>query len=496
MTDGCKARSSTVFDLVIVGAGPAGLSAAITAHANKLNVLVVDEQHDVGGQIFRQPPSEFKVRKQGHSGGNWPPEQLLEKARGAMALTWRLGTTAWGVFREAGAVGMTVALAGPEGNELVRTKFLLVATGAYDLPVAFPGWTLPGVMTAGGVQTLMKSQFLRPGHRFVLAGSHPLLLLVAELLIEAGAEIAEIAIARSRPSLAEIVAAMPAIPGHVRLIAGFVRSCWRLWKAGVPLRFSTVVTHASGSERVEGVTLCSIDADWRVIPGEERKVDADTLVIGYGLIASTELARQAGCAIEWRPAEGGWIIQHDADMRTSVEDIYVAGEPSGVAGAEVAMHEGRLAALSIIESLGRSSRGHLVERAAARRAAVTASRFSDVVSAFFAPRLDALAQLATDKTVLCRCEEVEVGDVSAFLDANPHISELNSLKQGCRVGMGFCQGRYCHVTAAHLLAERCGVSAEQVGMFEAQVPVKPVTVGSLADLSATLERTLQTPSIV
>src|SRR6218665_329985 len=170
------------FDLIIVGAGPAGLSAALTAARHGLAVVVVDEQHDAGGA------------------------PLLEHARRCRAIQWRLGTTAWGVFTPPCQGRVQVAIAGAGDSELLEARALLIATGAYDLPVAFAGWTLPGVMSAGGMQTLLKSQFLRAGKRFVLAGSHPLLLLVADALVQAGGEILELAIARTRPALQELLA--------------------------------------------------------------------------------------------------------------------------------------------------------------------------------------------------------------------------------------------------------------------------------------------------
>ena len=477
---------ASLFDLVVVGAGPAGLAAALTAAEHGLHVVVVDEQHDVGGQIFRQPPQIFRSPPSSAFKSYAFGEPLLERARRSKAIEWRLGATAWGVFRSPDDGRVQVAIAQADESELLEARSLLIATGAYDLPVAFPGWTLPGVMSAGGIQTLAKSQFLRAGKRFVLAGSHPLLLLVADLLVQAGGEVLEVAIARPKPAARELLAGWPAVPGHFRLLAQTATALRNLRRHRVPVRFGTLVLRAEGDDAVQQVTLCDADHAWRARPGTERVLQADTLVVGYGLLASSELARQAGCAVQWRPADGGWIVQHDERMRTSVDAVYVAGEPAGVGGAELAFLEGRLAALNIVAA----SRGEppsealVLELGRTTRAIAKVRRFTDRVLRFFEPRLDALARLATDDTVVCRCEEVTAGTVREFLADNPHVSDVNSVKLACRTGMGYCQGRYCQHTVAHLLAQARGADVARLGVFTAQAPIKPVPVIALARLDA------------
>src|SRR6218665_2962079 len=303
---------------------------------------------------------------------------------------------AWGGGRWGMAGG------GRSGSELLEVRALLIATGAYDLPVAFAGWTLPGVMSAGGMQTLLKSQFLRAGKRFVLAGSHPLLLLVADALVQAGGEILELAIARTRPALQELLAGWRTAPGHWRLLAQSAKALRNLRRHRVPIRFGTLVLRADGNPAVEQVTLGSVDSAWQVQPGTERVLQADTLVIGYGLLAASELARQAGCAVHWRPAAGGWVVRHDAQMRTSVERVCVAGEPAGVGGAEVAFLQGQLAALGIAATLHGQEPSPTLARAMRQtaRALGKARRWSDLVLRLFEPRLDPLAPPANHHTPL------------------------------------------------------------------------------------------------
>jgi len=489
MMPDASVASETSFDLVIVGAGPAGLSAALVAAEHGLKVVVVDEQHDVGGQIFRQPPATFTGLPSNSAFKHYPfGRTLLQQARQAVNITWLLGSTAWGVFRpeeggsnQADVQHVQLAVSSAGGSCLLQGRALLIATGAYDLPVALPGWTLPGVMSAGGVQTLIKSQCVLPGQRFVLAGSHPLLLLVADLLVQAGAQVLEVAIARPRPGLMELLRSARAIPDHVSLLAHAAQALRNLRKHKIPLCFGSLVQRAQGQNGVQQVVLCDVNPAWQALPGTERVHQADTLVVGYGLLASTELARQAGCAVQWQPARGGWVVQHDDVMSTSAAGIWVAGEPAGVAGAEVAYLQGRLAALNIVATLGGAGanpRAVQTTRLALRKA----QRFSDVVLRFFEPRLDALAQLACadPDTLVCRCEEVSVQTVQAFLQEHPHVTDINSVKLACRSGMGYCQGRYCQHTVAHLLAHTRGCTVEQAGIFTAQAPVKPVPVAALA----------------
>jgi len=479
-------------DLIVVGAGPAGLSAALTAARYGLKVVVVDEQHDAGGQVFRQSPRSFEARPNAALRTYPFGAELLAQARNAPGIEWRFGSVAWGVFHGADDGRVKLAVSGDEQSCLFEGRHLLVATGAYDLPVAFPGWTLPGVMSAGGAQTFIKSQHLRPGKRYVLAGSHPLLLVLAEQLLDAGAEVLEVAIARPRPGFGELLSHLKALSGHAGLIGQLGKTLARLRAAGVPLRFGTMVSRAEGTDTLQQVVLTDVDADWTPIAGTERTLRADSLAIGYGLLASTELARQAGCEVRWAPAEGGWIVRHDARMRTNVKGVLVAGEPAGVGGAELAHLQGRLAGLTAVDEViggAMPAVGHeaaheavALERAATEASIRAARGFTDSVVRFFAPRLDALANLAAGDTLVCRCEEVTADTVRGFIADNEHVSDVNSVKLACRTGMGFCQGRYCQHTTAHLLAQARGRDVSELGVFRAQVPVKPVPLASIAAL--------------
>jgi hypothetical protein len=329
------------------------------------------------------------------------------------------------------------------------------------------------------VQAFVKSQKLLPGRRFVLAGAHPLLLTIADQLLTAGAEPALVAFCQSRPGVADGLRALPAVAGGAGRLVDAGRSLRRLRRAGVPVEYERIVVRAEGEDGVEAAVVAAVDARWRVVPGTERRVECDTLALGYGFVPSTELARQAGCTCTWDAGAGGWVVEHDGWQRTSRAEIFAAGEITGVAGAEQAADEGRVAALAILRDLGK------LDGSAGRRRALRAlrarRRFSRAVQRQFAPRHESLAALADEETIVCRCEGVTAGELSAALRDHPHLGTADAVKLLTRVGMGPCQGRSCTTVVAHLVAAATGRSLEDIGPFAARPPVKPVTLGALAD---------------
>lgn len=469
-------------DLVVIGAGPAGMAGALAAADCGLDVVVIDEQAAAGGQIFRRTPESFGGTRATQPYG-WAPELIARfDAHPRIRVNYR--STAYGILRDRddGTIRLNVGVNTPSGGEVVPAKRILIATGSYDLPVAFPGWTKPGVMTVGAAQTLLKSQKVLAGRRVILAGSHPLLLIAADQLLRAGAEIAEIAFARGMPSLREMLAAVPAAPGHLGVFAEAGRAAARILSKGVPVSTRTIVTAATGGAAVSGARVSRVDSDWRKT-GPEREVAGDLLLMGYGFSPSTDLARQAGCDMRWDSRLGGWVVATDERFETTAADIYVAGEPTGVAGAEQSRAEGWVAGLQIAASLGAVGNDYAQHALRATRALRHSGRFSAVVQSMFEPNREALGHLADPVgTTVCRCELVTSESLDAVLHANPFVSSANAAKLECRSGMGPCQGRYCEGTVAARVAEARGTGIADAGYFTAHVPVKPVPLSTYRSL--------------
>ncbi|UFU06722.1 NAD(P)/FAD-dependent oxidoreductase [Ruania halotolerans] len=482
--------------MTIVGAGPAGLAAADVLQTYGVPVVLVDEQPRPGGQIFRQPPGAFPGARATYTAGyGWGRNLVTVPER--PGITFAGSTTALGVLHEradesghelvagpagrpTGADRLSVVLRGPDGVRSHPSAALLVATGAYDMPVPMPGWTLPGVVMAGAAQAMVKSQKMVPPGPIVLSGAHPLLLVAADQLLRSGAQISELVFTRGLPGPREVWAALPAVPGHVAMLAELGTSLARLLRAGVRISTHATVTGASGTDRVEAVQIDRLGPRGRPA-GRPRTVETATLVLGYGFHPSTELARQARCRLTHDATVGGWVVDHDGTGRTTAPGVYVAGEPTGVAGAEASRAEGVLAALSIVADLGGAVSAR--QWRDARRGVRAAARFSRVVQDLFQVPPALLDALATEETVVCRCERVSAGDLRTTLARNPQMSTVSAVKLECRAGMGPCQGRYCEASVSRALSAARGQRVDQAGYAAAHLPIKPVPVGELAALT-------------
>lgn len=458
--------------LAIVGAGPAGLSAAIAAAEAGVDALVIDENPRVGGQIYRQP-SVVKPAASAEPGVAVQQADLFrrfEAFRHRVAL--RLGTTVWGLFPP-----NQLGLNGDGECALLQADNLILAPGAHEYVPPFPGWTLPGVMTPGAAQNLVKSMHVRPGNRVLIAGTGPFLLAVAETLHRAGTKVVGIAEMASRREAWRVLPGLLACPGMLWQGMGYVR---RLRRAGVSFYRRHVLIEARGEDRVCQAVLAPCDASGN--PDRTRHVimDVDTVCVGYGFVPRTQLAQLAGCRFSHDDAEGGWLPETDENLQTSVSNIWVAGDGGGVAGAVVAQLEGALAGLAVARRLNALSEAAFAERKKpiiCRLARLR--RFRAALDWLYRLRPGLTALPAAD-TVVCRCEEVLRSEVDAALAAG--AASFRSLKLMTRAGMGACQGLMCGPVLCRYLAERTGTSIEQVGQPSARPPIVPVALDGLAEL--------------
>lgn len=314
------------FEVAVIGAGPAGLSAANIASRHGAKVVLIDENDKPGGQLFKQIHKFFGSKTHYAAvRGIDIGAQLLAEAKG-LGVRVLLNTTVWGVFDKRIAVHRNAV------TGTIRAEQIIIATGGQEKPLRFPGWTLPGVMTAGAAQTLMNLHRVLPGHRVLMVGSGNIGLIVSYQLLQAGVQVVSVIEAD-------------------RTIGGYFVHAAKISRAGVPILVSHTIKEAYGKEEVEGAVIVAVDEEWNPVSGSEKKLKVDNVLLSVGLSSQVELAWMAGCKMTYSPLLGGYVPLHNCNMETSVRGIYVAGDAAGIGEASTAMEEGRIAGISAIESL-------------------------------------------------------------------------------------------------------------------------------------------------
>ncbi|WP_443056640.1 FAD/NAD(P)-dependent oxidoreductase [Streptomyces sp. NBC_00667] len=455
-------------DLAVVGAGPAGLAAAVTAARLGLRVALLDAGERPGGQFYRRPAPGLGAERPEALHHQWAAfatrEAALRAHESAGRITYLPAHHVWTVVPDGGRWTLH-AVAGPEERSVtLRASSVLLATGAYERQLPFPGWTLPGVVGAGGAQAMLKGGLVLPGKRVVVAGSGPLLLAVAGSLAAAGATVPAVVEAASYTAYAGRLPALLRNPGKLAEGAAYGSA---LLRHGVRPLTRHAVTEAHGRGRVEAVTVARLDGDWRPLPGTGRRIPCDAVAVGHGLVPQLELATALGCAT--RPgADGTVALELDAGQRTSVPGIWSAGETGGIGGAQLALTEGELAAFSLA---GRPAPAALVRRRARLRA------FAGAMAAAHRPGEGWTGWLRED-TDVCRCEEVPAGRIrQATRDLGAR--DARTVKLLTRAGMGWCQGRMCGPAVAALAGE----TSSAAGAAPDRRPLScPVPLRHLAEL--------------
>lgn len=527
--------AATLYDVAVLGAGPAGLSAAVAAASQGARTALIDAAPRPGGQYWRH-----RAEADGTLHHGWAEFTALRRAA-EESVDQHPGHLIWHVERT--PEGFTVHTTHDDEPRAFRSRTLIVTTGAYDRQLPFPGWTLPGVYTAGAVQALLKGQGVLAGKRIAVAGTGPFLLPVAAGLTDAGADVVgvfeaglptafarhPVTTARNLPKLAEG--------------AGYLRT---LRRHGVPYRVRTTVVAAHGTDTahgtadgsgtagvtgahgmdtargegsgpdtgnspdagsmtsartatgahsedsasgtdgvpgahatptadgVTGVTVARLDPRWRIVPGSAREIACDTVAVGYGFTPQTELPLQLGCEMRL-DADGSLVARVDSRQRSTVEGVYVAGEACGVGGAQLSAVEGELAGLhaALVTTGARPERRRLA-RLLRRRGVQRA--FAGALHAAY-PVPDGWQGWLTDDTVVCRCEEVSVGEVREAV-RELGASEPRAVKLAVRPGMGLCQGRVCGYATACLVSG--APTADGLRGLSARPVAQPLTLGALA----------------
>ncbi len=455
------------FDLLILGAGPAGMSAAIAARRLGMSVLLVDDQPAPGGQIWRAVEAVSGTSVGKLLGDEYLSGAALAQSMRASGTVYEPQTQVWQIES-----GWHVYMSRDQQAEVVQADAVLLATGAQERPAPFPGWTLPGVMTVGAAQILLKTSRQVPDQPVWIAGSGPLPLLYMVQLLRAGGSIAgwldtspSDSLRRGWPKL------MAALPGWRDLLKGWG---WAraLRQAGFPIVRHVNQFSVEGEGRVSSLTY--VEAGGRSVT-----VPAQLVLVHEGVVPSVHMTQAIGCRHVWRDDQVCLAPEVDAWGETSESGVFVAGDGTGIGGARAACVRGELAAVGIALRAGKLDAG-LAQQLAQPLRQKLARELSTrpLLDAMFAPRASALDPL--DETIVCRCEELTAGDIRrAAAIGRPGPNQIKSMT---RAGMGPCQGRQCGHTVAQILARAQDRPVSEIGFYRIRPPLKPLTLGELATL--------------
>jgi len=442
--------------IVIVGAGPAGIRAAEVLAGAGLQPVVLDEARQPGGQIYRQPPPGAERDAFTLYGSEAGKARNIHAAFGRLgkSLDYRPDTLVWNCSSNA----LNILHKGRQG--IVPYDRLLIATGAFDRVIPFPGWTLPGVFTLGGAQIALKAQGVSIGKRVALIGAGPLLPLVASQYLEAGADVAAVLDVTPFGAKIRALRGMLAVPEYARRGLSLLL---KLKKFGVPTAYDVRAIEVTGNWHVDGLK-------WRDGAGRWHRIACDAVAASFGLKPEMQLADLAGCATYFDEATRQWLPSLQAGGRSSVPDVYLAGDCAAIGGADVAELTGKRAAYSVLRDLGIGFAADELKGIETTLARHTRLRKAlDAAYPFPTHLIDAMS----DSLTLCRCEGVTVGELRASY-VKTSAPDVNRLKAFTRVGMGRCQGRVCGAMAAEILAGQSGASLPDVGRLRGQHPIKPI----------------------
>jgi len=459
---------SRKYDVVVVGGGPAGMSAAVEAGRAGAKTAIVEERHALGGQGYKQVPSGFTVRR---------PDRLDRLMRAGRALIEKVHETEVEVYVDTVAWGLDGTHVAIEAHNDTPADLeagqVIIATGAYDRALVFPGWTLPGVLTAGGANSLVRTQGVIPGDRIIMVGTGPLLLAFSAQLHRLGARVVQVIDSSPFPGPVPMTRLALSARRDAGLLVEGARYLAYLIRHRVPRLYSHAIVRVEGSDAVRSATVAELGRDGLIRPGTEKRIEADTVCVGYGLTPSTELTQLAGCRQIWDQSSDSFVPYRDGGMRTSQPGVLVAGDCTRIAGAEVAVVEGRLAGLTAARHVGLLDLATYRARSGSERRALRHHlRFRDALDSLY-PIGDWSYHLANDETVVCRCEDVTMADLAA---ARPQWAvDPSDIKAVTRAGMGFCQGRNCGLHIRRLIG-----SDRHDPPFTTRPPVKPSKIADIA----------------
>ena len=445
-------------NVVIVGAGPAGIAAAECLVSRGISPVNIDEGQRPGGQDYRMPSPGLALDMDGLLGSEAVKYRQLHDtfSKVRKSADYRSRTTAWGVFDG------KLYTQGPDGNDAVPFDALILATGATDRILPVSGWTRPGVFTLGGAQVLLKDQGCLIGRRVVFCGSSPLLYLAALQYKKMGCEIAAVL---DTSSLCRKAFAAPHLISNVPTLLRGLSYMNALRAAGTPMKYGIRLLSFEGDQSVSSVVYAHGD-------GPPQRIDCDAVAYGFGLKPETQLSELAGAKLAYNATFRQWLPETDDDGRAG-PGLYLAGDGAMIGGADAAQLSGLIAASAALKDLGQPQSE--AELFTVRRRLSRLRRFQRGLAQAFAWPVREVPHIS-DHTTLCRCENIKVGEIRQALATDLPPGDINRTKAFTRCGMGRCQGRFCGLAAAEITAAATGLALETIGYLRAQAPVKPLAI--------------------
>ena len=462
--------SPNTYDIVIVGGGFCGILAANILAEHALNVLIVDENINLGGQYLRFHPAQSGVNdylSRLKRFGLQSIKALDQKRVRIMTCTEVLGITP--------EKELLICEAG-QRLYTVRADAVLLATGAREKFVPFKGWTLPGVISTGAAQILLKGSGVLPSEDILIGGAGIFPYAVAaEFLMKKG----RVRAVLDQNRLAEKMAVARGLLLEKSKIGDGLRTMAKLILSRTPVKFGVKILEARGQKSLEEVLTVKIDRTGHVQPGSEAVYPCESLALGYGFVANIELAQLAGCKLEYDEKQGGWLVWVTPDLETSVAGIFAAGEITGIAGATKSITEGQLAALAILLKLGKISSGTFFARSTQLKKARRQHLRFGVHFNGQHKIPHGIIQSIADETIVCRCEDITMGEIkSAILNG---CVTADAVKKAVRTGMGICQGRTCGPIIYEVIAALNRIPADQIVPLSVRTPLKAVALKALAE---------------
>jgi NADPH-dependent 2,4-dienoyl-CoA reductase/sulfur reductase-like enzyme len=457
-------------DVAIIGTGTAGLAAAGMLSGRGLDVRLLDENPRAGGQLLRGPAlAGTTIETPVIDGARRHGLRLLARLV-RIGVAFHQGVQVLGIFPD-----NRLLVQRADGRVIeMAARCIVCASGARERFIPFPGWHLPGVVSTGAVQILLKSAGMLPTGDILVGGAGPLPLLLAHQLASHGGRVAAVVDSSSVAAKLRLLRRLPWQAGRL------ARGAWltvSLALAGIPLRSRHWIVGAFGKKCLESVAVARLDREGRVVAGSRQVYATRCLAVGFGFVPNIELLLQAGCETDYRADGGGWVVRTDERMQTSQANLFAAGEVTGIAGGDKALVEGRMCGLSVLETLGVHvpSAGSLRKRLLRRRRREMA--FGAALNRMCRPP-STWVNAVDDETVICRCEDVRMGEVRRSI-AEGAIAATD-LKKATRCGMGDCQGRICGPIIADILDALAGGAGGRREPPSMRAPVKMVPLGALA----------------